>query len=108
MSNYETTSDVKSLTGVDKSDFAEKADVASLKSKVEKIDVDKLETVPTDLSKLRNVVEKDVVKKNEYDKLVKKVDAIDLKKQNFQKGLKMLIKRYLIPVNLLWLKTSID
>ena len=33
--------------------------------------------VPTDLSKLSNVVKNDVVKKTVYDKLVAKVNAID-------------------------------
>ena len=43
----------------------------SLKSKVDKLDIEKLETAPVDLSKLSNVVQNDVVKKNEYDELVK-------------------------------------
>ena len=43
----------------------------SLKSKVDKLDIGKLETAPVDLSKLSNVVQNDVVKKNEYDELVK-------------------------------------
>ena len=43
----------------------------SLKSKVDKLDIGKLETTPVDLSKLSNVVQNDVVKKNEYDELVK-------------------------------------
>ena len=33
--------------------------------------------VPNDLAKLSNVVKNDVVKKTEYNKLVKKVDNID-------------------------------
>ena len=49
----------------------------SLKTKVDKIDVDKLKTVPVDLAKLSNVVKNDVVKKTEYDKLVGKVDNVD-------------------------------
>ena len=44
----------------------------SLNSKAEKLDVDKLETTPADLRKLSNVVKNDVVKKTEYDELVKK------------------------------------
>ena len=44
----------------------------SLKSKADKLDVDKLETTPVDLRKLSNVVKNDVVKKTEYDELVKK------------------------------------
>ena len=48
-----------------------------MKSKVDKLDTGKLETTPVDLSKLSNLVKNDVVKKTEYDELVKKVDNID-------------------------------
>ena len=41
-------------------------------SNVDKIDVVKLETVPTDLSKLSNVVKSDFVENTTYDELVKK------------------------------------
>ena len=47
-----------------------------MKSKVDKLDVDKLEPVPADLSKLSDLVKTDVVKKTEYKQLVKKVNAI--------------------------------
>ena len=49
--------------------------VNSLKSKLHKLDVDKLVSVPVDVSKLRNV-KSDVVKKIEYNELVKKVNNI--------------------------------
>ena len=39
--------------------------------------IDKSLPVPTDLSKLSNVVKNDVVKKTVYDKLVAKVNSID-------------------------------
>ena len=54
LSKYRTKSDLKNAPGVDISDFPEKADIASLKSYI-----DKLETTPTEFSKLSNVVEKD-------------------------------------------------
>ena len=44
--------------------FALKTNLASLKTEVEKLDIDKLMPVPTDLSKLSNVVKNDVVKRN--------------------------------------------
>ena len=50
---------------------------SKLKVEVDKIDVDKLETVPVDLSKLSNVVNNEVVKKTVYDKIAAKVNAID-------------------------------
>ena len=51
--------------------------MASLKTEVDKLDIDKLTTVPVDLSKLGNVVKNDVIKKTVYDKLVAKVNNID-------------------------------
>ena len=53
--------DLKNATGVDTSKLAAKSDLASLKD--DKIDVDKLKTVPVDLSKLSNLVNNDFVKK---------------------------------------------
>ena len=41
-----------------------------------KLDIDKLEPVPVDLSKLSHVVKNDVVKKTMYDNLVEKIDKI--------------------------------
>ena len=54
-----------------------KTNLANLKSEVDKLDIDKLKPVPTDLSKLSNVVKNDVVKKADYNKLVTKVNNID-------------------------------
>ena len=64
LTNYATKDDVKSITHVDVSSYATKTNLASLKTEVDKIDTDKLKTVPTDLAKLNNVVKNDVVKKN--------------------------------------------
>ena len=50
--------------------------MASLKTKVDKLYVDKLMPVPADLSKLIDVVKNDVVKKDVYDKLVAKLNII--------------------------------
>ena len=47
-----------------------------MKSKVDKLDVDKLFPVLADLSKLSNAVKNDVTKKTEYDLLVEKVNVI--------------------------------
>ena len=63
VSNYTTKADIKNISHVDTSSFALKANLANLKSKVDKLDIDKLVPVPTDLSKLSNVVKNDVVKK---------------------------------------------
>ena len=77
MSNYATKVDLKNATEVDTSKLAANSDLASLKAEIDKIDVDKLKTVPADLSKLSNVVNLGVIKKTVYDKLVEKVNNID-------------------------------
>ena len=77
LSNYATKTDLKNVSHVDVSSFALKSNLASLKTEVDKIDADKLKTVPVDLAKLSNVVKNDVIKKIEYDKLVAKVNGID-------------------------------
>ena len=61
---------------VDVSSFASKTNLASLKTEVDKIDADKLKTLPVDLAKLSNVAKNDVVKKTECNKLVTKVNGI--------------------------------
>ena len=77
LSNYATKTDLKNLTHVDTSSFALKANLTSLKTEVDKLDIEKLVPVPVDLSKLSDVVKNDVVKKTVYDKLVAKVNNID-------------------------------
>ena len=47
-----------------------------MKSKVDKLNIGKLETTPEDSSKLSNEVKNDVVKKTVYDELVIKFNAI--------------------------------
>ena len=42
LSNYVTKGDFKNVTGVDTSKFAKKVDLGSLKSNVDKLDIDKL------------------------------------------------------------------
>ena len=88
LSNYATKTDLKNATGIDTSSFAKKVDLTNLKSNVDKLDIDKLknlptnlnnlkskvdkldigklETIPVDLSKLSDVVKNDVVKKDIY------------------------------------------
>ena len=86
--NYATKTDLKNATHVDCSSFASKANLAHLKTEVDKIDADKLKTVPVDLAKLSNVVKNDILKKTGYSKLVTNVDNIDttdfFKKQNMK------------------------
>ena len=51
-------------------------DLGRLKSKVDKLDVDKLARIPIDLIKLCHVVKNNFVKRNDYNELSKKVNSI--------------------------------
>ena len=48
------------------SSFASKTNLSALKTELDKIDLDKLKTVPDDLAKLSNVVKNEVVKKTDF------------------------------------------
>ena len=64
LTNYATKTDLNNITHVDVSSFATKTNLAALKTEVDKIDTDKLKTVPDDLAKLSNVVKNEVVKQD--------------------------------------------
>ena len=94
LSNYATEDDIKNIA--DTSSFVLKANVATLKTevdkldinklkglpnnliilktKVDKLDIDKLVPIPTDLSKLNNAVKNEVVKKTEYDAKIENIE----------------------------------
>ena len=75
LSNYATKADLKNATAVYTSKFAKKIDWASLKSNVDKLDIDKLKNVPTNLNNLEIKLDKLGV-----DKLVPV--PVDLSKNN--------------------------
>ena len=91
LSNYATKTDLKKSAGVDTSSVAQNVDLANLKSDVDKLDIDKLKNVPTnlsnlkskidklvpvpvDLSKRSNAVKNDVVKKDVYNAKIKNIE----------------------------------
>ena len=63
MCNYPTKTNIKNISHVDTSSFALKTNLASLKTEVDKLDIDKLVPIPADLSKLSNVVKMMLLKK---------------------------------------------
>ena len=75
LTNYETKKDLKTITHVDMSSFVSKTNLTALKTEVDKIDTDKLKTAPTDLGKLTNAIENDVVKKTDYNTKVTSIEA---------------------------------
>ena len=58
LSNYVTKADLKIATGADTSKYAKKVELAKLKSDGDKLDIDKLKNVPTNLSNLKSKVDK--------------------------------------------------
>ena len=80
LTNYPTKTDLKHITRVDISSFASKTNLAALKTEVDKIDADKLNTVPTDLAKLTNAVENDLVKKTDYNTKLTTIEIAGLTK----------------------------
>ena len=96
LSNHATKANLKNATRIDRSKLAAKFDLASLKAEVDKIYLDKLKNVPTnlsnlkskidklnidklapvldDLSKLSNIIKNDVVKETEYNAKMKHIE----------------------------------
>ena len=107
LSNYPTKTDIKNSSYVDTSSCALKSNLASLKTEVDKLDIDKLLPVPINLSKLSDV--KNDVKKTVFDKLVVKVNSIDTSrfalKTNYDTDKKELENK--IPVIAVFLKRQI-
>ena len=64
LSNYAIKADIKNILHIDTSSFAIKSNLASLKTEVDKIYIDKLVPVLVDLSKLSDVVKNDVKKQH--------------------------------------------
>ena len=63
LSNYATKADNTNISYVETSSFALKSNLASLKTEVDTLDIDKLVPVPVDLRKLSDVVKNNVAKK---------------------------------------------
>ena len=75
LTNYATKTNLKNIVHVDVGSFASKTNLAALKTEVDKIDVDKLKTVPVDLAKLTNDVENNLVKKTVYNTKVTSIEG---------------------------------
>ena len=56
--NYATKTDLKNATGIDTSPFTKKIDLASLKFNVDKLDIDRLKNVPTNLRNSKSKVDR--------------------------------------------------
>ena len=69
--NYATKSGLQNVTQVHTSIFARKTNLASLRTEVDKLDIEKLVSVPTDLSKLSDVVKMMLKKRCMINQLLK-------------------------------------
>ena len=108
LANYATKDDVKNITHVDVSSFASKTNLVALKTEVDKIDVDKLKATPTDLAKLTNAVENDLVKKTDYNTKVTSIESqIAGLTKNTVDNLADITKRKGIDTNSFVLKTKL-
>ena len=58
LSNYAPKTDLKNATEVDTSSFAKKSDLANSKSDVNKLQIEKLKNLPTNISNLKSKVNK--------------------------------------------------
>ena len=58
--------DIRNILLIDTSSFVLKANLANLKTEIDKLDIDKLVPFPVDFSKLSDVVKNNVVKKRLY------------------------------------------
>ena len=58
LSNFARKTDIKDILHTDTSSFALKSNLASLKTKVGKLDIDKLKSLPNNLSNLKSKVNK--------------------------------------------------
>ena len=56
LSNYATKTDLKNISHIDVSSCALKSNLASLKTEVDKLDIDKLAPVLNDLAKLNHII----------------------------------------------------
>ena len=59
MSNYAIKTDLKNATDVDKSGVAKKTDLVNLKSDVDKLDINELKNIPSNLSNWKSKVDID-------------------------------------------------
>ena len=75
---------LEGITHVDTSSFALKTNLCALKTEVDKLDVPKLGTLPTDVAKLSNKVANDLVEKTDFNSLKTKVDNNETDNDNLE------------------------
>ena len=79
-----TKKDLESIAHVDTSGFALKTNLTALKTEVDKLDIPKLDTLPTDVAKLTNKFANDLVEKTDFNSLKTKVDINETDNDNLE------------------------
>ena len=79
-----TKKDLEGITNVDTSSFALKTNLSALKTEVDKLDISKLGTLPTGVTKLSNKVANDLVEKTAFNSLKTKVDNNETDNDNLE------------------------
>ena len=77
-----TKKDVEGITHVDTSSFALKTNLSALQTEVDKLDIPKLGTLPTDVAKFSNKVANNLVEKIDFNSLKTKVDNSETDNDN--------------------------
>ena len=75
---------LESITHVDTSNFALKSNLSALKTEVDKLDIPKLDTLPTDVAKLTNKVANDLIEKTDFNSLKTKVNENETDNGNLE------------------------
>ena len=84
LEGYATKDDLKNITHADTSSFALKSNLSSLKTEVDKLDIPKLSTLPTDVAKLSNKVVNDLAEKTDFTSLKEKVTDNKTEQDNLE------------------------
>ena len=84
LAGVSTKKDLEGTTHVDTSSFALKTNLSALKTEVDKIDIRKLGTLPTDVAKLTNKVANDLIEKTNFNSSKTKVDNNETDNDNLE------------------------
>ena len=97
-----TKKDLEDITHAGTSSFALKTNLSALKTEVDKLDIPKLGTLPTNVEKLSNKVAIDLVEKTDFNSLKTKVNENETDNSNLETKVD---KNHLTANNL---KTKVD
>ena len=84
MKEWQLKKEIEGIKHVDTSSFALKTNLSALKTEVDKLDIPKLGTLPTDVAKLSNKVANDLAEKNDFNSLKTKVDNNETDNDNLE------------------------